>query len=106
LEEDGTAQGEIRAVERRTCKRRRRNKKNICKKLEKVLKYENYEENGKGERKGKGVKLDKGQKTKTELLSFYTISFPSNSENHFIKKTVRAGDWFERSVTHGVGKLK
>lgn len=60
LEKNGTAQEEgIRAVERR--KYKMRNKKSICRKLEKVWNCENYVENGK-EKTGK----DKKQRTEDE----------------------------------------
>lgn len=57
LEKNGTTQeGYIRAVERRKHKMRRRNRKNICRKLGKVGKCENYVENGKGGKRVKNVK--------------------------------------------------
>jgi hypothetical protein len=47
---------EIREVARRKYKMRKKNKKNISRKLEKVSNCENCVENGKGEKRGKGKK--------------------------------------------------
>lgn len=69
-----------------------RNKKSICRKLEKVWNCENCVENGKGEKRGKYNKQAKGRRRKIELLSLYIISFTSYSEKHFVKKTFRPDD--------------